>query len=84
MFNTNGYSLADVAAATGRNGMFGGNDGSWWIIILFLFCFMGGGTWGGNGRAATANEVQNDFNFASLERQNQGIIDNVHHCDGKE
>ena len=40
---------------------------------------MGNGNgWGGNGRAATANEVQNDFNFASLERQNQGIIDNVH------
>lgn len=79
MFNTNGYSLADVAAATGNNGIFGANDGgAWWIIILFLFCFMGGGTWGGNGRAVTANEVQNDFNFASLERQNQGIIDAVH------
>jgi len=79
MFNTNGYSLADVAAATGRNGLFGGNDnGAWWIIILFLFCFMGGGAWGGNGRAVTANEVQNDFNFASLERQNQGIIEAVH------
>ncbi len=79
MFNQNcGYSLADVAAATGRNGMFGNDGNTWWIIILFLFCFMGGGTWGGNNRAATANEVQNDFNFASLERQNQGIIDNVH------
>ena len=79
MFNGNsGYSLADVAAATGNNGMFGNDAGAWWIIILFLFCFMGGGAWGGNGRAATANEVQNDFNFASLERQNQGIIDNVH------
>lgn len=79
MFNQNyGYSLADVAAATGRNGMFGDEGGAWWIIILFLFCFMGGGSWGGNGRAATANEVQNDFNFASLERQNQSIIDNIH------
>lgn len=79
MFNGNsGYSLADVAAATGNNGMFGNDAGAWWIIILFLFCFMGGGVCGGNGRAATANEVQNDFNFASLERQNQGIIDNVH------
>lgn len=46
MFNgTNGYSLADIAAATGNgnnNGMWG--DGAWWIIILFLFCFAGG--WG--------------------------------------
>ena len=45
---TNGYSLADIAAATGNgnnnngNG-FWGNDG-WWIILLFLFA-----GWGGNG-----------------------------------
>ena len=30
MFNTNGYSLADVAAATGNNGIFGANDGGAW------------------------------------------------------
>ncbi len=51
MFSSNnGYSLADIAAATGnRDGGFFGNgfggDG-WWIIILFLFAF---GGWGGNG-----------------------------------
>ena len=49
MFNgQNGYSLADIAAATGndRNNDFGGN-GAWWIIILFLFAFTGGwGNWG--------------------------------------
>lgn len=48
--NTNGYSLADIAAATGSNrdgnGMWGG-DGAWWIIILFLFAFCGG--WGNGG-----------------------------------
>lgn len=46
MFNqTNGYSLADIATATGRNndGFLGGENGAWWIIILFLFVFMGGG-----------------------------------------
>ena len=51
MFNSTygGYSLADIAAATGGNnnrsngdGMWG-NDG-WWIILLFLFA-----GWGGNG-----------------------------------
>lgn len=48
MFNNqNGYSLADIAAATGGNNDFGGN-GAWWIIILFLFAFTGG--WGYNGR----------------------------------
>lgn len=59
MFNTNqgGYSLADIAAATGNNGqnnngdIWGNGSGAWWIIILFLFCFAGGwgnGGWGGN------------------------------------
>lgn len=50
MFNTNtqGYSLADIAAATGSNrntdGAWGDGNGAWWIIILFLFAFAGG--WG--------------------------------------
>lgn len=58
MFNTsNGYSLADIAAATGGNGYHNGDDGmwgngAWWIIILFLFCFNG---WGGNGWGNGAN-----------------------------
>ena len=53
MFSSNnGYSLADIAAATGNNngGFFGngfGGDG-WWVIILFLFAF-GGWGFGGNG-----------------------------------
>lgn len=51
MFNTDGYSLADIAAATGSSryggdSFFGGANG-WWIILLFLFAF--GGGWGGNG-----------------------------------
>lgn len=58
MFNTsNGYSLADIAAATSGNGYRNGDDGmwgngAWWIIILFLFCFNG---WGGNGWGNGAN-----------------------------
>ena len=52
MFNSNGYSLADIAAATGGNnrnngdGMFG--DNGWWIILLFLFTGWGRG-YGGFG-----------------------------------
>lgn len=48
--NSNGYSLADIAAATGGNNRNDGmwDNGAWWIIILFLFCF-NGGIWG-NGR----------------------------------
>lgn len=81
MFNE-GYSLADLAAATGNNDGFGANNGAWWIIILFLFCFMGGGNgffgnrcgYGCDGKPATTDEVQNQFNFAALERQNNEIM----------
>ena len=49
---TNGYSLADIAAATGggnRNSGGWGDSGAWWIIILFLFVFCGWGDGNGNG-----------------------------------
>ncbi|SFU35502.1 hypothetical protein [Butyrivibrio sp. INlla21] len=43
-----GYSLSDIAAATGNGGGFGfGGDSGLWLIVLFLFIFAGG--WGGNG-----------------------------------
>lgn len=63
MFNSNsGYSLADIAAATGNNDGFNSGNGAWWIIILFLFAFCGwgngygngGGFFGGNGRENTS------------------------------
>lgn len=41
---TEGYSLSDIAAVNGGNGMFGGNS-SWVLIILFALIF----GWGGNG-----------------------------------
>ena len=47
--NGNGLSAADVAAVVGNNGAFGNGfwgDGSFWIIILFLFAMFGNG-WGG-------------------------------------
>ena len=69
--NGNGLSAADVAAVVGNNGGAFGNglwgDGSFWIIILFLFAFMGNG-WGGfGGNAGGAmpfmvnNDVQRGF-----------------------
>ena len=41
----NNWGLADLAAITrnGNDGCWGGGNGAWWIIILFLFVFMGGG-----------------------------------------
>ena len=50
------------ANTNGGNGFGFGNDGAWWIIILFLFAFMGNG-WGMNrssdyGQYATAASQQ--------------------------
>ena len=57
MFNENGYTLADIAAATGSagDGFFGGNSG-WWIILLFLFAWggWGNGGWGNNSANSAA------------------------------
>ena len=43
---TSEMTPADIAAVTnnGNNGMWGG-DNAWWIIILFLFAFVGNGGW---------------------------------------
>ena len=76
MFNGEGHSLPHVAAVTNGNDGFGTGNGAWWIIILFLFCFMG---WGGNGvnnNGISSEDMQNQFNFASLERQNNEIVAN--------
>lgn len=42
-------SLSDIAAVTRGADNDGWGNGAWWIIILFLFVFMGGG-WGGFNR----------------------------------
>ena len=66
--NGNGLSAADVAAVMGsngyNNGMFGfGEGGLFWIIVLFLFAFMGngwGGFGGGNQMPYVINNATND------------------------
>lgn len=74
--NENGLSAADIAAVMGSNGYnngFGWGDGSFWIIILFLFAFMGNG-WGGFGGNSqipymmtnTNNDVQKGFDQAAI------------------
>lgn len=92
MFNNNagGYSLSDIAAVTdannGRNnGLFG--DCSWWIIILFLFCFNGWG-FGGFGSGAggayqpttTREEIAYGFDMNNLENGVRSIQNGI--CDG--
>ena len=89
MFNSNnGYSLSDIAAATSKgdycnDGMWG--NGAWWIIILFLFVFMGRGGYGlFGGEGATASGITDGYiltsDFANIERK----IDSVNNglCDG--
>ena len=82
MAEGNGYSLADIAAAMGGNGGFGGMGGSW-LAILFLLVLMGGNGgfgWGNNGFAnaigyenlATSKEVQRGFdNQNSMANQRE-------------
>ena len=66
----------------GGNGMFGG-DGAWWIIILFLFVFLGwgNGSWGGNGgmNGGVGSEVQRGFDHSSVVSKLDGITQGI--CD---
>lgn len=88
MSNNDGFSLADVAAVTGNGGggWFGGGDGSFAMLILFLFAIMGGawgnGGWGGNAGGGampyviaqnTDNDVQRGFDQAAIMGQLSGI-----------
>lgn len=81
MFNSNnGYSLADIAAATGNNdGGFGFNGDGAWVLILFILILAGG--WGGyggfgGGNAGTnfvASDVQRGFDQSALINGLSGI-----------
>lgn len=94
--NSNGYSLADIAAATGGNNRNDGmwDNGAWWIIILFLFCF-NGGMWGnGFGRGmggqgagspafqgtTTREEIAYGFDMNGLQNSVRGVQQGL--CDG--
>ncbi len=95
MFNNgNGYGLADIAAVTGgsRNngdGMFGGDNG-WWIILLFLFALggwgngNGGGGFGGGGRGPCATQedvraaVDQQTLISKLDQQTYGLADSTY------
>lgn len=80
MAEGNGYSLADIAAAMGGNGGFGGMGGSWLAILFLIILFGGNGGFGNNAFAnaigyenlATSNEVQRGFdNQNSLANQRE-------------
>lgn len=78
LIDNNGLSAADVAAVTGGNNGFGfGGDGAWWLLVLFLFAFNGGG-WGGFGNgmpayAAQTNDIQRGFDQQAVMAGINGI-----------
>ena len=95
MFNNNsGYSLADIAAATGNgrnNGGFGfgDGDGGIWMLVLFILIRLGG--WnnngfsgngsGGNGAVAyVTSDVQRGFDQAELTTGISSIASSL--CNG--
>ena len=89
MFNNSGYSLSDIAAVSGRNndGMFGGDNG-WWIILLFLFAGwgrngFGGGFGGGNDlpcatQADVRAAVDQQTLISKLDQQTYGLADSTY------
>lgn len=78
MFNNSnsGYSLSDIAAATGNGNGWGGDfgNGGWWIILLFFFAIFGGwgngfnGGYGGNGMQGylTRSDIADSFDTSSI------------------
>lgn len=72
MFNNGGYSLSDIAAATGNgNGGFGfGNGDGAWLLIFFILILAGGwnGYGGGNGNGANyiTSDVQRGFDQSAV------------------
>lgn len=68
---TDSMTPADLAAVCGNtNEGFGGN-GTWWIIILFLFAFCGNG-WnngGSNGGSSVKDAYTLSSDFATVQRQ---------------
>lgn len=62
LVDNNGLSAADVAAVVGgNNGLgWGGENGAWWLIILFLFFINGNNGWGNNGNNGGTGYIVND------------------------
>lgn len=80
---TEGLSAADVAAVTNNNGggLFGGENGSWFIIILFLFAFLGWGNngWGGGSGGGISENYTLISDMGQLERKIDGVYSGI--CD---
>ena len=69
--NDGTLSAADIAAVTNGGGFGFGNDGGWWLILLFLFAFGGwgngfGGGYNGGGVPYVANDIQRGFDQTAV------------------
>ena len=80
--NNNGYSLSDIAAATGNNnnGGFGFNGDGAWILLLFILFIAGGwgngngfGNNGGTGTNYVISDVQRGFDQSAVINSLTGI-----------
>lgn len=76
--NDGTLSAADIAAVTNGGGFGFGNDGGWWLILLFLFAFNGGwgngfGGYGGGGTPYVVNDVQRGFDQSAVMAGISGI-----------
>ena len=75
-------SPADLAAVTGNNNDgFGGGNGAWWLIVLFIFALCG---WGGNGFGGGSQGGATDgyilaSDFSQIERKLDGVYSGI--CD---
>jgi len=66
-----GLTAADISAVMGnRNGFGYGDNGIWWVLILFLFAFGGGWGNGGFGNNGAAADMQRGFD----QQATQGAI----------
>ena len=79
---SNDLTPADLGAIVGNNDGFGGGNGAWWIIILFLFAFCGWGGrgFGGSGGASVADNYVLASDFSQIERKLDSISNGL--CDG--
>lgn len=79
-----GVSLSDIAAVTGKDGMFdGAGGGGMWIFALLILLLIGGGGFFGNNRTngepVTEAGLCNAMNFNNLENAVGRLNDNLQH-----
>lgn len=63
---TESMTPADIAAVTGNTNNGWGNDGSFWLLILFLFAFSG--NWGNNGWGGNGNNSGTPYVVSDVQR----------------